>query len=166
MNTKRLFLTALALSLPLGPAALAAAPQAQSAAASARASWTAERLSRATFVVLAPEIQGNKNLVTGDQLSTVLTAMKNDSAAAIKRRYPGATIATDPNMPGAIRVTPVLYAPSALVPWATMSGQWRMDFPEGGRVLLNGDRLNVLTVYGHGGDAANFVFDGVARKLP
>lgn len=169
MNTKRLLLTALALGLPLARPALAAAPQsapAQAAPQSTAAQWKAEGLSTATYVILAPEIQGNTNLVSGEQLQSVLKAMKTDSGGAIKRRYSGATIVADPNTPGAIKVTPVLFAPASLLPWATLNVQLLLDFPGGGRVVLNGDRLSVLTVYGHGGDAANFLFDGVASKLP
>lgn len=162
MTTVRRILTVLALSLPAAPALAAAPPAAQATSPAARA----ERLSRATYVILAPEVQGNKSLISGDQFSSLIVALRNDSGAAIKRRYPGAAIVTDPNTPGAVRVTPVLFAPSALVPWATMGAQLRLDFPEGGRLVVNGDRLSVLSVYGHASDAANFLFDGVARKLP
>lgn len=157
-------LTALALSVPAAlPGAGAAAPAAP--ATSAADLMTRARLAQATYVIQAPEIRGNPNLLNGEQRETILRAMKTDSGAAIKRRYPQATIATDGAAPNAIRVTPILITPGALLPWLSMGAQLQLDFPEGRRVILS-ESHSVLTVYQHQADAANFVFDSLSKKLP
>lgn len=154
-------LTALALSVPAAlPGAGAAAPAAPAADLMTRA-----RLAQATYVIQAPEIRGNPNLLNGEQRETILRAMKTDSGAAIKRRYPQATVTTDGAAPNAIRVTPILITPGALLPWLSMGAQLQLDFPEGRRVILS-ESHSVLTVYQHQADAANFVFDSLSKKLP
>lgn len=158
-------LTALALSVPAAlPGAGAAAPAAPAASAAADL-MTRARLAQATYVIQAPEIRGNPNLLNGEQRETILRAMKTDSGAAIKRRYPQATVTTDETAPNAIRVTPILITPGALLPWLSMGAQLQLDFPEGRRVILS-ESHSVLTVYQHQADAANFVFDSLSKKLP
>ncbi|MFC4427517.1 hypothetical protein [Deinococcus navajonensis] len=129
------------------------------------ASWNAQRLSAATYVILDPEIQGNPNLITGEQRAGVLRAMRKDSGDAIKRRYPNATITTDASAPNVIRVSPVLVAPAALLPWSKLTARLTFALPEGSRVVMN-EQHTLLTVWQHQTDAANFVFDRLAQKLP
>lgn len=154
-------LTALALTVPAALPGAGAAP----AASAAADLMTRARLAQATYVIQAPEIRGNPNLLNGEQRETILRAMKTDSGAAIKRRYPQATITTDGATPNAIRVTPILITPGALLPWLSMGAQLQLDFPEGRRVILS-ESHSVLTVYQHQADAANFVFDSLSKKLP
>ncbi|MDP9763211.1 hypothetical protein [Deinococcus enclensis] len=154
-------LTALALTVPAALPGAGAAP----AASAAADLMTRARLAQATYVIQAPEIRGNPNLLNGEQRETILRAMKTDSGAAIKRRYPQATITTDGATPNAIRVTPILITPGALLPWLSMGAQLQLDFPEGRRVILS-ESHSVLTVYQHQADAANFVFDSLSQKLP
>lgn len=156
----RLSLAALLLGLTAAPAG-AAAPT---------ATWSADRLSRAQYVILAPRIEGDPKILKGEQWAGILGAMRRDSGGAIKRRYPGATILTGESDPGggaagAIRVTPVLVAPSALVPWAKVSARLDFDLPAGGRVSLN-DSFGLLTLWQQQGEAANYVYDALARRLP
>ncbi|MFD1730110.1 hypothetical protein ACFSC4_01735 [Deinococcus malanensis] len=94
-------------------------------------SWNAQRLSSATYLILDPEIRGNPNLISGDQRQGVLKAMRKDSGDAIKRRYPKATITTDPKAAGVIRVSPELVAPGALLPWGKLTARLTFALPEG-----------------------------------
>ncbi|GAA0517241.1 hypothetical protein [Deinococcus depolymerans] len=135
------------------------------AAQPAPASWSGQTLARATFVIQAPQIQGNANVVNADQRRGILEAMKRDSAGALKRRYPGATISSDPAAAGAIRVTPVLVAPAALLPWNKLSAQWQFVMPEGGNVVLKQD-FGVLTLWQKQAEAANYMYDVLAQRLP
>ena len=125
----------------------------------------AAALSAATYVILDPRIEGNANLITGEQQAGVLAAMKRDSAGAITRRYPNAKIAADVNTPGAIKVTPVLIAPGSLTPWAKMSAQLNLDLADGNRISLV-DSFNVLTLWQKGPEAANYAYDVLASKMP
>lgn len=135
----------------------AAAP-AQAAPLSAL--WSAPTLAAATYVILEPRIEGNPNLVTGEQRAGILAAMKRDSAGAIKRHYPKATIVDDPQTPGAIKVTPVLVTPAALLPWAKLTASLHFDLG-GQRVTLN-DEFGLLTLWQQQADAANY--SGVAPE--
>ncbi|WP_081909036.1 hypothetical protein [Deinococcus sp. YIM 77859] len=137
----------------------------QAAAPTPAPSWSAAVLARATYVILPPRIEGNVNLVTGEQRTAILEAMRRDSARAIKRRYPQATIATDPQTPDAVKVTPVLTAPQALVPWAKLTAHLYFDLGDGQRVAVN-DQFGLLTLWQQQADAANYVYDRLAQKLP
>ncbi|MFC6591002.1 hypothetical protein ACFP81_02470 [Deinococcus lacus] len=146
---KRLTLAALALST-VSASALAQAPA---------ASWAAN----ATYVIMTPRIEGNTNLVSGGDLQTVLAAMQRDSAGAIKRRFPAATISETAG-PNVVKVTPTLVAPSALVPWAKVSARLDFDLPSGQRVSVS-DTYSVIALYEHRADAANFLFDQLMKRV-
>lgn len=153
-----LTLSALSLLTPLALAQNQAAPQLP-------ASWTNANLSTATYVVLDGQIEGNANVISAEQQKGVLEALKRDSAGAIKRHYPGATIATDPNTPNAIKVTPVLSAPSALVPWAKMDAKLKLQLADGNQVALV-NTFSVFELYQHRAEATNYAYDQVVLKLP
>ena len=127
--------------------------------------WTASTLSSAKYVILAPRIEGNPNLVSGEQRAGILAAMKRDSAGAIKRRYPNATIVTDAEVPGVVRVTPVLVAPNALLPWAKLTARLHFDLGGGKQVTLD-DQFGLLTLWQQQADAANYLYNELVKKLP
>ncbi|GAA5512033.1 hypothetical protein Dcar01_00747 [Deinococcus carri] len=129
------------------------------------AAWSAPTLANATYVILDPRIEGNPNIISGDQRTGILAAMKRDSAGAIKRHYPNAIIADNPQTPGAIKVTPVLQTPNALVPWAKLTAALHFDLASGQRVTLN-DQFGLLTLWQHQAEAANFLYDQLAKRLP
>ena len=126
------------------------------------------QLATGKYVILAPQVQGNVTILNEQDRGQVLEAMKRDSAGAIKRRYPNATIVTDPAQaaqPDVIRVTPVLVAPPNLLPWSKLSAGLNFDLAGGQRVVVNGD-YSIMSVWAHRFDAANFVYDGLLKKLP
>ncbi|WP_188969148.1 hypothetical protein [Deinococcus aerolatus] len=128
------------------------------------ADWTSARLSTATYVILDPQMTG-PNLLGGSDQGSVLAAMRRDSAGALKRRYPGATISLDAASPQAIRVTPVLQTPSALLPWLKLTARLDFTLPGGERVSVAQD-FGLLSVWQHQAEAANFVYDQLAQRLP
>lgn len=148
------------LALSAAVATLALLP-----AANAQNNWGSVNPATATYVIVNPQVNGNRTLVSGGDYQTVLRAMSTDSAGAIKRRYPGATIATDANTPGAIKVTPVLNAPGALLPWAKFSAALSLKLPSG-QVINVRQNFGVLEVYQHRYNAANYIFDQLAGQLP
>ncbi|MFC6667077.1 hypothetical protein ACFP9V_18305 [Deinococcus radiopugnans] len=107
----------------LSPLVLSA--HAQTPAAPLPTDWSSARLSSATYVILDPQLVG-PNLLGGSDQTSVLAAMRRDAGGALKRRYPGATISRDAASPQAIRVTPVLQTPGALLPWLKLTA--RLDF--------------------------------------
>lgn len=127
--------------------------------------WTRQRLSQATYLILPPQIQGNQALISPEQRGGVLRAMHKDSGDALRRRYPDVKITRDAAASGAIRVTPVLTAPAALVPWAKLKVSLTFDLPGGGQVVL-GETTSLLTLVRQGPNAANYAFDQIARRLP
>lgn len=129
------------------------------------AAWTHDRLSQATFVIADPEIRGNAGLVNDSQRAGILKAMRKDSGDALKRRYPRAVLATGSGTTAAIRVTPVMEAPSALRPWSALTASLTFDLPEGATVIVK-QRFSVLTLWQQGSGAANYAFDQIARRLP
>ncbi|WP_027461301.1 hypothetical protein [Deinococcus murrayi] len=144
--------------------ALLAAPLAPARAQAATA-WSAQSLATARFVILPPQIQGNPNLISAEQQAALLAAMSRDSAGALKRRYPGASIVADARAPGVIKVSPVLVAPNALVPWAKLTARLDFELPEGQRVTVQ-DHFGLLTLWQQQHEAANFVYDQLVRRLP
>ncbi len=124
-----------------------------------------DRLQSATFVILTPVIQGNFSLVGGSDQAAIVAAMMRDSAGALKRHYPNAKFASDPALPGAVRVTPQMLAPSALVPWANIGARWIIQ-AQGAPDLILQQNFSLWTVYLHRAEAANFVFDQLAQRLP
>ncbi|GHG14639.1 hypothetical protein [Deinococcus indicus] len=129
------------------------------------AGWNGAALSSATYVILAPQIQGNPNAVSAQQRQGVLEAMQRDSAGAIKRRYPNAVIATDPATPGAVQVRPVLVTPSVLAPWNKLTAQLEFRLPAGNNVIVKQD-FGVLTLWQKQAEAANYMYDVLAQRLP
>lgn len=124
-----------------------------------------ERLQTATYVILPPVIQGNASLIGGSDMKEVLGAMSRDSQGALQRRYPGAHFTTDANVPNVVRVTPQMQAPSALVPWANVGARWVLQSQGSPDLVLQQD-FSLWTVYLHRAEAANFVFDQLAQRLP
>ncbi|MBB5233150.1 hypothetical protein [Deinococcus budaensis] len=158
-------LTPLALPLLLAGAALPGLAQAGAPAAQKNAAWNAQTLANAKYVILPARIEGNANLVSAEQRAGILGAMQRDSGGAIKRRYPGATILTDPQTPGAIRVTPILVAPGALLPWAKLTARLHFDLAGGQRVSVQ-DQFGLITLWQHQAEAANYLYNELAKKLP
>lgn len=128
------------------------------------ASWNNTSLSTATYYVLDAKVIGNTALVNTDQMSQILAAIKRDSAGAIKRHYPNASIATDPNAPGVILVQPTFTAPSALLPWAKMNLRYDLALPDG-NVAITKD-FTVWEVYQHTYNAMNYAGDSVIALMP
>lgn len=156
----RTTLCLLAATLSLTATAQATAP----GAAPARA-WNVQTLASAKYVILAPQIQGNPNVLNAEQRAGILAAMQRDSAGAIQRHYPGATIVQDPQTPDAVRVTPVLVTPPALLPWAKLTARLHFDLGGGQNVVLD-DQFGLLVLWQHQADAANYLYDQLVRQLP
>lgn len=127
--------------------------------------WNNARLANATYVILAPQMLGNPNLVGDSDRGSILDAMRRDSGNALKRHYPTATIGNDLNNTQAIRVTPVMVTPSSLLPWLTLTARLDFALPEGDRVTLTQD-FGMWTVWQHQAEAANYVYDQLAQRLP
>lgn len=158
-------MTPSSISRPLIAAALLAGAVFAHGAPAVPSGWTNERLSGATYLILAPQIQGNQNLISAEQRVGVLRALRKDSGDAILRRYPKGRVVQEGAFPGAIRVTPVLTAPAALVPWAKLSVSLVFDLPGGGRRIMN-EPFGLTTLVRQGPQAANYAFDQIARRLP
>ncbi|MBB6017486.1 hypothetical protein [Deinococcus radiopugnans] len=146
----------------LSPLVLSA--HAQTPAAPLPTDWSSARLSSATYVILDPQLVG-PNLLGGSDQTSVLAAMRRDAGGALKRRYPGATISRDAASPQAIRVTPVLQTPGALLPWLKLTARLDFALPGGERVSV-GQEFSLWSVYQHQSEAANFVYDQLALRLP
>lgn len=127
--------------------------------------WSARTLSGAKYLILAPRIEGNPEIVNDQQRAGILAAMKRDSAGAIKRRYPNASIVTNPQTPGVIKVTPILETPGALLPWAKLTARLNFDLGSGQRVSLH-DQFGLMTLWKHQAEAANYLYNELAKKLP
>ncbi|GAA3999663.1 hypothetical protein GCM10022631_08220 [Deinococcus rubellus] len=141
------------------------APPAGAATSPSSGPLSRERLQAATYVILPPVVQGNASLIGSSDMQSVLGAMARDSQGAIHRRYPGAHFTDDANAPGVIRVTPQMLAPSALVPWANIGASWVFQ-AQGAPDLVLQQNFSLWTVYLHRAEAANFVFDQLAQRLP
>ena len=61
--------------------------------------WTHAGLQAATYVVLAPSLEGTPSALSPDQQKSVLSAMQRDLQGAMLRRYPGAKFVTDASTP-------------------------------------------------------------------
>jgi hypothetical protein len=127
--------------------------------------WTNAGLATATYVILEPRVEGNINLVGADQRKSILEAMKRDSAGAITRRYPTATIATNVATPGAIRVTPTFIAPRSLVPWAKLGGRLDFELPNGQKMAVRED-FGISILLQKRSEFVNYMYDVIAKKLP
>ncbi len=152
-------------ALPLSPSLAEAAPSAQTQPGTpASTPWTRSSLQAATYVVLAPSLEGHPATLNPDQQKSVLAAMQRDLQGAMSRKYPSAHFVSDPATPGAITLRPVLTVPGALLPWNTF--QARVELRQGGMAAVVQDSFGVLEVYQHQADAANYLFDRLASKLP
>ncbi|UQN04886.1 hypothetical protein [Deinococcus sp. QL22] len=158
---------------PLTPAytlfaVLALAPAPYAAAATPPtlvvAGWNTAQLATASYAILEPQVEGNSNLVSAEQRSSILAAMKRDSAGAIVRRYPSAKI-VEVATPGAINVTPTFVAPNSLVPWAKLGGRLAFQLPEGQQMVVQ-ETFGLGTLFQHGGEFVNFMYDTLAKRLP
>lgn len=128
-------------------------------------SWNNATLSKASYVIMEPVIEGNAGgMVNAEQMAQIVTALKHDSAGAIMRHYPSAQIVTDVNTPGAIKVTPTFVTPSALAPWAKLTATMTLDLPDG-RVQLV-DTFSVLTLWQQGWNVVNYAADKLVAKMP
>lgn len=153
---------------PPAPATTAPAPVAVPAPAPeviANGPLTRQRLQNGLYAVLPPVIQGNPNLVSGSDMASIVASMVRDSQGAIKRHYPAANFTSDTNAAGVIRVTPQMVTPSALVPWANIGAAWVIQSAGNPDLVLKQD-FSLWAVYLHRADAANFVFDQLAQRLP
>ena len=160
----RTLLTPAALLTTLMVSAQAQTPATHAPAGPLSTAWNKARLSTATFVILDPQMVG-PNLLGGSDQTSVLAAMRRDAAGALKRRYPGATIGKDMASPQAIRVTPVLQTPGALLPWLKLTARLDFALPEGERISVE-QEFTLWSVYQHQAEAANFVYDQLAQRLP
>lgn len=147
------------------PAPPTPTPPAKAASSVASGPLSRERLQTATYIILPPVVQGNASLIGGSDMQAVLGAMSRDSQGALHRRYPSARFTTDANLPGVVRVTPQMQAPGALVPWANIGARWVFQ-AQGTPDLVLQQNFSLWTVYLHRADAANFVFDQLAQRLP
>ena len=126
--------------------------------------WTRAGLQAATYVVLAPSLEGNPAALSADQQKSVLSAMQRDLQGAMLRRYPGAKFVTDAATSGVISLRPVLVVPASLLPWNHFQARVELSHSAGQAVIR--DNFGVLEVYGHQSDAANYLFDQLVKKLP
>ncbi len=158
---------AAATPAPTTPAPTTPAAPAQSTPAQTTvqpAAWTNADLQAATYVVLAPSLEGNPGALSADQQKSVLVAMQHDLQGAILRKYPTAKFVTDASTPGAISLRPVLTVPGSLLPWNSF--QARVELSQNGGNAVIKDNFGVLEVYQHQADAANYLFDRLVSKLP
>ncbi len=170
--TLALTLTALGLApltlagVPLAPAAPSPAPVAPAPVAPAPTNpaqlWTQASLKAATYVVLPPTLDGNLGLLSPDQQTSVLAAMGRDLQGAMLRKYPAARFVTDAATPGVIALHPVLTVPGSFFG----SFQAKLELSQKGSNAVVQSTFGVLEVYAHQADAANYVFDRLAVKLP
>lgn len=128
------------------------------------ATWSNVHLSQAQYVVTAAKVHGSPSSVSNEQIKSVVRAMKNDAAGALKRRYPKATI-LNTTTSQAIVVTPALFVPSGLWPWSTVELHMTFRMPTGKQYRLR-QKFGVLELWNHSYNAANFAFDELAKRLP
>lgn len=126
--------------------------------------WTHADLQAATYVVLAPSLEGTPGTLSADQQKSVLVAMQHDLQGAVLRKYPTARFVTDASTPGVITLRPVLTVPGSLWPWNNFQARVEMG-QNGGKAVVQ-DNFGVLEVYNHQADAANYLFDRLVGKLP
>ncbi|WP_424949801.1 hypothetical protein [Deinococcus sp.] len=158
---KPVFLSLTLLALGGPPPASA---QIQAAQTTAQPAWTHATLQAATYVVLAPALEGNPATLSADQQKSVLSAMGRDLQGAVLRRYPKARFVTDAGTPGVITLRPVLTVPGSLLPWNSF--QARVELGQNGGNTVVKDTFGVLEIYQHQADAANYLFDRLVSRLP
>ncbi|WP_407569765.1 hypothetical protein [Deinococcus altitudinis] len=146
------------------PAPATPAPVTPGQTAAKPATWTNADLQAATYVVLAPSLEGNPGALSADQQKSVLVAMQHDLQGAVLRKYPTAKFVTDASTPGVITLRPVLTVPGSLLPWNSF--QARVELSQNGGNAVVQDNFGVLEVYQHQADAANYLFDRLVGKLP
>lgn len=140
------------------------APGQHTPGAPAAAEWNNPALSSASYAISEPVWEGSTSLVSAEQRAGIVTALRHDSEGALKRRYPQAKF-VPAGTPGAIKVTPAIVAPTALVPWAKMTVRLDLDLPSGNRASLS-ENFGLLTLWQQGAEAANYAFDQLAQRLP
>lgn len=126
--------------------------------------WTRASLQAATYMVLAPALEGHPEALKADQQKSVLTAMQHDLQGAVTRKYPNAKFVTDANTPGVIKLRPVLVVPATLGFFDRF--QARVEFAQNGGNAVVQDNFGVFEVFTHGANAANYLFDKLVGKLP
>lgn len=126
--------------------------------------WTRASLQAATYMVLAPSLEGHPEALKPDQQKSVLTAMQHDLQGAVTRKYPNAKFVTDANTPGVIKLRPVLVVPATLGFFDRF--QARVEFAQSGGNAVVQDNFGVFDVFTHGANAANYLFDKLVGKLP
>ncbi|SEJ68437.1 hypothetical protein SAMN04488058_11445 [Deinococcus reticulitermitis] len=156
--------TAALLLVPFASAQTPAAPPVAQVPGAAPVGWTNAALATASYALHEPVWEGGTGLVSEEQRQGILRAMKNDSGQAITRRYPAVRWVA-PGTPGAVKVTPVIVAPGALLPWATLGVRLDLELPTGSRVSLR-ENFSLLTLWQQGPQAANYAYDQLARQLP
>ena len=147
---------------PMPPAATTPGTAAPVPAANPAQLWTQVSLQAATYVVLPPTLDGNLGLLSPDQQKSVLAAMGRDLQGAMLRKYPAARFVTDAATPGVIALHPVLTVPGSFFG----SFQAKLELSQSGSNAVVQSTFGVLEVYAHQADAANYVFDRLAVKLP
>ena len=147
---------------PLPPTATTPGMAAPVPAADPAQLWTHTSLQAATYVVLPPTLNGNLGLLSPDQQKSVLAAMGRDLQGAMLRKYPAAHFVTDVATPGVIALHPVLTVPGSFFG----SFQAKLELSRSGSNAVVQSTFGVLEVYAHQADAANYVFDRLAVKLP
>ncbi|MGY2895149.1 hypothetical protein [Deinococcus sp. UYEF24] len=153
-----------ATTAPAATTPAATPPAAPAQTAVQPSAWTNASLNAATYVVLAPSLEGNPGALSADQQKSVLVAMQHDLQGAVLRKYPTAKFVTDASTPGAITLRPVLTVPGSLLPWNSF--QARVELSQNGGNAVVQDNFGVLEVYQHQADAANYLFDRLISKLP
>ena len=150
---------------PAAPASAAQqAPGQSKPGVPSAAEWNPQTLGSASYAIAEPVWEGSAALVSAEQRSGIVSALRRDSEGALKRRYPQATF-VPVGTPGAVRVTPAIVAPSALVPWAKLTVRLDLDLPSGNKASLS-ESFGLLTLWQQGAEAANYAFDVLAKRLP
>jgi hypothetical protein len=148
------------------PATPAPAAPAQTAPVQApgTAPWGQTDLQAATYVLLAPGIDGDVKRLNPDEQKMVIGIMQQGLQAAVQKKYPAARFVSDPATPGVIALHPVLTVPQNL----SFSSQFqaRVELSQGGQNAVVQDTFSVLELYFHQKSAGDFVFGRLANKLP
>ncbi|ADV67176.1 hypothetical protein [Deinococcus maricopensis] len=153
------------LSLML-PALLGFAGPATAQTDPAPITLTKASLSGARFVVLPARVEGDTNVVSSVQLQQAVAAINRNLPVSLKGRYPGATITTDVNDAGAVRVTPVLVAPKALNIFNQLDARLELQMPGDARTYVVKRSYGLLSLVTAGGNADMVVLNGLTTQLP
>jgi len=127
--------------------------------------WSPAVLAGASYVILPPRIEGNSKVLNAQQRQVILKSMRQDLAQAIKRRYPRATVVAEAGSGEAVKVTPVVEAPRALLPWTKLMVRLVFELRNGEHVVLK-NQFNLLTLWRQQDNAARYVYDKMVKDLP